>query len=380
MSMNRQLLRRESESLALLASISHKKLAVSFSGGKDSLVALDLAYRVGIRNAVFSDTTVEFPETLEYVEEIGDFYGIKIDVVRSRVSFFEMAEKIGIPSRRSRWCCDVFKFRPLAEYARKEGLHGFVTGLRRDESRRRRDYKKSDRLFLIPADQINPLLSWKSEDVWDYVAKYDLPSNQLYGDYDRVGCWCCPYRSNGDWAKTRHTHPELVARFEDLLKMHSLTMQIRDRKKYVEGGWSSWVSPQRRIQMGMSEPCHNGTDDESTLVLTLHSEEHARRIERVLPILSDDFRSVGKRVRVNIPTPLRDKARILFEKALNCVGCDVCPSMCPTGALSSSEGGLCVDKNLCTQCLRCLSATVDTLRGACIARNYSARKGVLAEA
>lgn len=380
MSKNHGLLRKESESLALLSRLSHRKLVVSFSGGKDSLVALDLAYRVGIRRAVFCDTTVEFPETLEYIEEIEDFYGINIDTVRSRVSFFEMTEKIGIPSRRSRWCCEVFKFSPLAKYARRRGLDGFVTGLRRNESRRRNDYGHSDRLFLIPANQINPLLSWNVKDVWDYVLKYGLPSNRLYEDYDRVGCWCCPYRTNGDWEKTAHRHPELVERFKNVLETYSFRIRVRDRKKYVESGWSSWISRQRRTQVGMSEPCQNGIDGESILVLTLHSEDDVGRIEKVLPILSGDFRAVGKRIRINIPTSLRDKARILIEKALNCVGCDVCPSVCPTGALSSNGSGLHVAKESCNQCLKCLSATVDTLRGACIARNYSVQKGILAEA
>ena len=105
------MIEREVDTLSLLYSItdSYKNIAVSFSGGKDSLVALDLAVRVGIQNAVFIDTTIEFEETKKYVNEIRDYYGIKFDVVKAPRDFFTLAEKIGFPSRRFRWCCDRWK-------------------------------------------------------------------------------------------------------------------------------------------------------------------------------------------------------------------------------------------------------------------------------
>ena len=53
-------------------------MAVSFSGGKDSLVALDLAVRVGVTKAVYCDTTADFDETVVYVAKLKDFYGIDL--------------------------------------------------------------------------------------------------------------------------------------------------------------------------------------------------------------------------------------------------------------------------------------------------------------
>lgn len=101
---------KESFALAELAELSKRNVAVSFSGGKDSLVVLDLAQRVGIKKAVFVDTTVEFDETVDYIRSVEDFYGFKIVVLRAPVDFFGMVGHIGVPSRRFRWCCDVFKF------------------------------------------------------------------------------------------------------------------------------------------------------------------------------------------------------------------------------------------------------------------------------
>ncbi len=65
---------------------------------------------------------------------------------------------------------------------------------------------------------------------------------------------------------------------------------------------------------------------------------------------------------------------ILVEKALNCLKCGACTSLCKNGALVLKDNGLWVDKNKCVHCLKCLNASVKSLRGACIARNYSRKK------
>jgi len=144
------MLLRESYALAQLAEFKGKSVAVSFSGGKDSLVALDLAYRIGISKVVFCDTSIEFDETIDYVKFIEQFYGIEIDVVTAPRSFFSMVDHVGIPSRRLRWCCEVFKFGPLAKYAIENRLYGFITGLRKEESNRRANYKEIDDNPLVP--------------------------------------------------------------------------------------------------------------------------------------------------------------------------------------------------------------------------------------
>ncbi|MHA2265560.1 MAG: phosphoadenosine phosphosulfate reductase domain-containing protein [Candidatus Thorarchaeota archaeon] len=371
---------KESESLGFLSSFSNRSLAVSFSGGKDSLVALDIAHRIGVKKVVFCDTTIEFPETVEYIREIEEFYGLEIDIVKPPVAFFDLVSEIGVPSRRSRWCCEVFKFGPLSAYARKEGVHGFITGLRSQESIRRRSYSSEDRIFLTSSTQINPILNWTGDDIWDYIEKYNLPANPLYEHFDRVGCWCCPYRSKSDWEATERIHPELAEQFNVLLEFHSYGRHISDRGKYVKDrGWTGWISAQKRTLMGLSEPCQSPSENGLTLVLTFDSREEAEIVSRVLPIVSKDWRIIGRRIRLNIRRGHREKARILVEKALNCVSCGVCPNLCPTQALSCSESGLSVAADSCSQCVRCLSATVNTLRGACIARNYGSQKRILAE-
>ena len=70
-----------------------QKVFVSFSGGKDSTVLLDLARRVWADiPAVFIDTGLEYPELREFVKATPN-----VEWLRPRHPFFEIIEKYGYP-------------------------------------------------------------------------------------------------------------------------------------------------------------------------------------------------------------------------------------------------------------------------------------------
>ncbi|MGQ4876044.1 MAG: phosphoadenosine phosphosulfate reductase family protein, partial [Promethearchaeia archaeon] len=72
---------------------------VSFSGGKDSTVTAYLVQKaIGDIPIVFSDTGIEYPETINYVKKYGNFFG-KLIFLDSEVDFLEMCKKLGPPSR-----------------------------------------------------------------------------------------------------------------------------------------------------------------------------------------------------------------------------------------------------------------------------------------
>jgi len=346
---------------------------VSFSGGKDSLVVLDLAERAGIRKAIFCDTTIEFPETLKYVDKIRGAFSLEIETVRAPVTFFDMVGRLEVPSRRLRWCCDVFKFGPIANYARRNGIHAFLTGLRNDESSRRSGYMVNDRNPMLPFGQINPIIDWSSDDVWDYINRYSLPSNPLYDKFDRVGCWCCPYRTNEDWEKIKAYMPEHVKEFDGVLERCGNNLGIKDMNEFVnERGWTRWAAPVRRVTGGLITPCQGFTKDTMDMIVNCTGQDEMKKILALLPILTDDFLVVGKRIRITIPKSKKKRLSILLEKAMRCVGCGACTSLCKDGALQVREGILHFDRRLCHHCEDCIHGR--KLRGACVMRNYSSRK------
>ncbi len=354
-----------------------KRSAVSVSGGKDSLVALDLARRVGIQRAVFCDTTIEFDETVSYVRELASFYGMTIDVVRAPRSFFEVCGDIGFPSRRMRWCCDVFKFAPLAKYAHENRITHYITGLRRDESRRRTLYQTTDRNPLVPVTQVNPLLDWSEKDVWKYIRVYGLPVNPLYKKLNRVGCWCCVYKTEEDWARTRAQFPHLMAKLTKGLTEWAEKSGIPDRETYVHGrGWTTYVSPLAKISSGTSRRLCGDRAGEIDLMLSFGSDRQVENVLCLLPVLTDDYRRVGRSLRVTIHETQKDRLRTLVEKSVNCIGCGSCSSTCSRAALYvNGHRTIEVDKGRCTHCETCVSSRL--IKGACIVRRYSPTRSVL---
>ena len=360
-------------------------MAVSFSGGKDSLVALDLAVRVGIKKAVYCDTTADFDETIQYVDRVRAFYGIDLLTAKGAAEFFDSIEHVGLPTRRARWCCEVHKYGPIARYAREKGIKAFVTGLRRNESPRRTLYTERDQNPMIPVWQINPILDWTTEDVWDYIHTYNLPYNPLYDKgLKRVGCWCCPYKSDPEWEEMRAIFPEKVESFEKVLETQANKLGIKDKERFInKRGWTKWISPQRRRVMGELRPCDSNNGSEFDVVnIKFHeaAESNSKKVARLLPVLTDLFTVMpDNSIKVTVGNLNKKQQKInlkiLAEKSANCFSCGACTSVCPTGALKVDSLSVYVDENFCTHCGKCINGGL--LRGACIARNYASKPAAL---
>lgn len=364
----------ESTALGTLIEVSSDNVAVSFSGGKDSLVALDLSVRVGIKKVVFVNTTIEFDETLEYIDLVKDFYDIELEIVSAPVDFFDMISRVGIPSRRFRWCCDVFKFGPLAKYALRHNIDGFITGLRKDESHRRFGYTTMDINPLVPVKQINPIIEWSDNDVWNYIKTYNLPFNPLYNHFSRIGCWCCPYRTARDWSKIEELFPEKVKKFKRALYSYAEKVNIKDKKQFVEKrGWTAWTIPLRKIYVGGYTI--DGSEGKEVEIVFGNGKEQIDKVIKLLPILTDAYHISGNRLHIQINGFNIKKLNTLIEKALNCVGCGACTALCKYNALYIKDSILNIDSSKCIHCGKCL--TTNILRGGCIMRNYSERRAAL---
>ena len=68
---------------------------ISFSGGKDSTVLLDLIrnrYGYPDMKAVFVDVPTQFPELRQFVKTFDN-----VDIIKPKISFMEVCEKYGFP-------------------------------------------------------------------------------------------------------------------------------------------------------------------------------------------------------------------------------------------------------------------------------------------
>ena len=224
---------------------------VSFSGGKDSTVVSDLVMRaLGTQQVLhlYGDTTLEFPESYEYVKRFRKAHP-KTPVITSRnkdKEFYELAETLGCPSRQMRWCCTVFKTGAIQRKIQTlfKGKKRILTfyGIRRSESTSRSKYdRESDSPKIAVQRTISPIIDWLDFDVWLYILAGEIDFNQAYRyGYTRVGCWMCP--NNSIWSEflSKIYMPDQYKRWHDFLVEFAKKLGKPDPEVYVsEGKWKA---------------------------------------------------------------------------------------------------------------------------------------------
>ena len=157
---------------------------VAFSGGKDSVVMLDLVRRSGVKHDVHMNlTSVDPPELLLFVRK----HYPDIDFIKPLKSMYQLIIENGIPPMRNkRYCC-----RFLKEHS-GENRH-VVTGVRSKEGGNRAKYESIDFDEDRNKTHIRPILNWLEKDIWQYIKEKELPYCSLYDEgRKRIGCVMCP--------------------------------------------------------------------------------------------------------------------------------------------------------------------------------------------
>ena len=165
---------------------------VAFSGGKDSIVLLDLVKKALPKDefvVVFGDTQMEFPDTYDVVDKVEaqcQAEGIRFHRAKSHMDALESWRQFAPPSRVLRWCCSVHKSTPqvikLREVLGKADYSGLAfVGVRGAESVRRSEYDiESDGMKQKGQRSANPILDRTSHEVWLYIYANNLIINQTY--------------------------------------------------------------------------------------------------------------------------------------------------------------------------------------------------------
>lgn len=169
-------------------------LATGFGAEGCVLIAMLSAIRPASASAIrvfYLDTDLLFPETYALRDQLEARYGVHFER-RANLSLADQAAGYGdrLWEREPDLCCRLRKVEPLREMLK--GMRAWVTGVRRDQSPARAliDVVEWDEKFQLV--KINPLAGWSTRDVWDYIAKHDVPYNQLHDQgYPSIGCVPC---------------------------------------------------------------------------------------------------------------------------------------------------------------------------------------------
>ena len=195
---------------------------VALSGGKDSLVCLDLARRVkpGIP-AIWSDDELEYPEQETYIPDLCRQMGSRLYITSGYRSIHNgwFRPWSVHPYWREKPPGMIEDPRPIECLARDLGFGGVILGLRRQESSKRKIYlSKKHELYDVSYGMtlIHPIAGWTVYDVWAYIVSNNLYYNPVYDRLTEAGIELSKQRvgplplSNG-W-HLREAYPEMYRR------------------------------------------------------------------------------------------------------------------------------------------------------------------------
>jgi phosphoadenosine phosphosulfate reductase len=147
-------------------------------------------------DVVFLDTGLHFPETLSVRDQVRKSIPVTVKSVRPELTVGQQDGEYGprLFNRDPDACCAIRKVQPLEEAL--ADYDAWAAGLRRDESPSRAKTPVVHWEYARNKVKVNPLATWTQSDVDRYIARYNVPVNQLLRKgYGSVGCWPCTRRT-----------------------------------------------------------------------------------------------------------------------------------------------------------------------------------------
>lgn len=218
----------------------HTKMALSVSGGKDSLACVYLLREHLQRLTVYHVDSGDFlPETLEIVRHVEAMApnfvrittdvegwiganGIPSDLVPySSHPIGRALDQAGSPLSSRYDCCFANVMWPLLERVRADGATLLIRGTKTSDVKRL-PTKTGD--VIEGVEVLHPIQDWLDEDVLAYLRSVGAPISRTYQTVmNSLDCaTCSAWWSEGRAAYLRQYHPALLEKYsERLLKVHS---------------------------------------------------------------------------------------------------------------------------------------------------------------
>lgn len=372
-----------------------QKFIVSFSGGKDSQVVLDLVSRVvppSLYEVVYSDTGYEFPSSLELYEETKILYNtqypnLNFSLVKNHQDIHFYWKNMGPPSRLHRWCCSVMKTAPIYRYLKLKSGNSkqpnvlVFEGVRSDESARRSTYLRIGK-GVKHSNVVNarPIFDWNATEIYLYLLAHKLPLNKAYKQgCSRVGCIICPYSSQRSEYIVRRCYLDKLQPFLDKLRKVNVETGVNDIECYInEGKWKVRGGSKHLIDVSSKLDIISANAEKLEVMLYSPKEDFFEWIKTLGKVsyresngfFTGEIYSGGVPYKFRVETSTRGTSRMVFynvksnpalyshilrilNKTTYCVHCETCEVECPQGALSVVPR-VHIDTTKCVACKKCL--------------------------
>jgi 3'-phosphoadenosine 5'-phosphosulfate sulfotransferase (PAPS reductase)/FAD synthetase len=212
----------------------HERVALQFSGGKDSTALLYLARPWLDRiTVIFAESGATFPHVVEHIERTCAKLGARLEIVRPPADVFAFTAEHGLPSdivpvetsaetqpfrnpaapellQSYMRCCAAMLWVPMGRWIERNDITLVLRGAKRSDKR----VGAGPNFEVEGITFRSPLWEWNDDRVFEYLRAEDVELPAHYPDLpDSLDCWCCtahlPYHGDAKMRYIREHYPDL---------------------------------------------------------------------------------------------------------------------------------------------------------------------------